>query len=216
LAETAAVVAVLTAALAAGPALMSAVPGVAFMASLLVPFQVLAGFGFTYMMYAQLRKMDLERSAGDSSSGMMWAFLGTKTIWVWSFATMLSQVSGPLWLVLPAGAAFAGLCWTASRAALSRLLRASWSFLPERASFAGRTLSRRALADAAAFAALAALIGVLCGAGWLLFAGVFSVAPATAPLFAMYLIYTVQNLVACVATLKSLRLQTRLGRAARP
>jgi hypothetical protein len=34
------------------------------------------------------------------------------------------------------------------------------------------------------------------------------------PLFAMYLLYTVQNLVAAMATSKTLRLQTRFGQEA--
>ena len=105
----------------AGPALAAAVPAIAAMSALLVPFQVVSGFGFTYMMYAQLSKMRREHSAGDSSAGMMWAYLGTKTIWVWSFATMLALSTAPAWLTLSAGALFAVLCWFAGKAALSRL-----------------------------------------------------------------------------------------------
>jgi len=212
--ETGAIVLGFTALLAlTGPLLMAAIPGVALMNSLIVPFQILSGFGFTYMMYAQLRKMSLEHSAGDSSAGMMWAYLGTKVIWVWSFATMLSLLSAPAWLTLAAGAAFTGVCWLATRAVLSRLLRASWSFLPEKLTLRGRTLSRRAMGDAAAFVALAALILALSGAGHLAFALVGIKAGATS-LFAMYLLYTVQNLVAAQATAKTLRLQARFGQKA--
>ncbi|HXT01302.1 MAG TPA: hypothetical protein VN915_11545 [Elusimicrobiota bacterium] len=196
-----------------GPLLMAAIPGVALMSSLLVPFQILSGFGFTYMMYAQLRKMAVEHSAGDSSAGMMWAYLGTKVIWVWSFATMLSLVSAPVWLTLAAGAAFAGVCWLATRSVLSRLLHASWSFLPEKISLRGKTLTRRAMGDAAAFVALAALILVLSGAGHVAFA-LIGIKAGAASLFAMYLLYTTQNLVAALATSKTLRLQARYGHKA--
>jgi hypothetical protein len=213
--ETGALVLAFAAVMAAvGPLLMTAVPAAALMSSLLVPFQILSGFGFTYMMYAQLRKMELAHSAGDSSSGMMWAYLGTKVIWVWSFATMLSLVSAPAWLTLGVGAAFAGACWLATRWSLSRLLRSSWTFLPEKLVFRGRALTRRALGDAAAFVALAALILGLSGAGHLALAGLLGIKAGAGSLFAMYLLYTVQNLVAAMATSETLRLQARLGRRA--
>jgi hypothetical protein len=213
LALTVALSVALTAALGlAGPALMAVMPGVAAMGWLLVPFQVLAGFGFTHMMYAQLMKMLREHSAGDSSGGMMWAFFGTKTIWLWSFAMMLSLLSAPAWLTLPAGALFAGTCWLASRAVLSRLLRAPWAFLPESVNLLGRRIGRGALGDAAAFAVLSALILGLSAAGWFAASAFLGVPAASASLFAMYLIYMVQNLVACVATLKALTLRARLRR----
>ena len=210
--ETGAVVLAFAAIMAfAGPALMAVIPGVALMSSLLVPFQILSGFGFTYMMYAQLRKMELDHSAGDASAGMMWAYLGTKVIWVWSFATMLSLVAAPAWLALAAGALFAGVSWLATRVVLSRLLDASWSFLPEKLAFRGRTLTRRAMGDAGAFVVLAALILALSGVGHLAFASLLGITAGAGPLFAMYLLYTVQNLVAAMATSKTLRLQARFG-----
>jgi len=197
---------------AAGPALMAAVPAVALMGSLLVPLQIASGFGFTYLMYAQLSKMRRSGSAGDSSPAMMWAYLGTKTIWVWSLATMVSLATAPAWLTLPAAAGFAALCWLAGRAALSRLLKAPWHFLPENVNIAGRALTRDRLVDIGAFVALSALILALSAAGYFAFIDVLGVPAAAAPRFAMYLLYMVQSLVACLATLKTLRLQKRFGR----
>lgn len=195
---------------AAGPALLAAVPGLALMSALLVPFQIASGFGFTYLMYAQLTKMIRANSAGDSSPAMMWAYLGTKTIWLWSLATMVSLATAPAWLTLPAAAGFAALCWILGRAALSRLLHAPWSFLPEKLTFRGRTLTRERLVDIGAFTALSALILVLSGAGYLAFVDVLGVPAAAAPRFAMYLLYMVQSLVACLATLKTLQLSKQL------
>jgi hypothetical protein len=168
------------------------------------------------MMYAQLRKMSLEHSAGDSSAGMMWAYLGTKVIWVWSFATMLSLVAAPAWLALAAGAVFTGASWLATRYALSRLLDAPWTFLPEKITFRGRTLTRRAMGDAAAFVALAGLILALSAVGHLAFASLLGITPGAGPLFAMYLLYTVQNFVAATATSKTLRLQALFGQETQP
>jgi len=110
---------------------------------------------------------------------------------------------------------FAGACWLATRALLTRLLRASWTFLPEKISFRGRVLTRRAMGDAAAFVALAALILLLSGAGHLAFASILGVKAGAAPVFAMYLLYTVQNLVAALATSRTLRLHAHLGQLAR-
>jgi hypothetical protein len=197
-----------------GHALMVAVPAVALMSKLLVPFQIFSGFGFTYMMYAQLRKMYVDHSAGDASSGMMWAYLGTKVIWVWSFATMLSFVAGPVGVVLAAGALFAAVSWLATRYALTHLIHAPWTFLPEKIVIRGHVLTRRVMSDALAFLALAALILALSGVGHLAFAALLGIKAGSAPLFAMYLLYTVQNLVAAMATSKTLRLQGRLGRKA--
>jgi hypothetical protein len=213
LAEAGAVVLGLGAAmLAAGPALMALVPGLALMGSLLVPLQVVSGFGFTYLMYAQLTRMRRAHSSGDSSPGMMWAYLGTKAIWVWSLATMISLATAPAWLTLPAAAGLAAVCWLAGDAALSRLLRSRWTFLPGTLSLRGRTLTRERMSDMAAFAAMSALILVLSGAGYLAFVGALGVPAADASRFAMYLLYMVQSLVACLATLRTLRLRKEFER----
>lgn len=200
----------------AGPLLMTTAAVLPVLSHLLVPLQILAGFGFTYMMYAQIRKMRADQSAGDSSTGMMWALVGTKTIWVWSLATMLSLAAAPAWRTLAAGTALAGASWWLSRVVFSRLLRAQWSFLPERVVLGRWSLRRAALGDGLAFAAMSALIMGLSAAGWLLFDAALGVPVASASAFGMYAIYTIQNLVSCVATLEALKLQKSLGRAAAP
>lgn len=213
--ETGAVVLVLGAVLAlAGPALMATIPAVALMSHLLVPFQILSGFGFTYMMYAQLRKMYLDHSSGDASSGMMWAYLGTKIIWIWSLATMLSLVAAPVGLTLAVAALFTGASWLATRFALTYLIHTPWTFLPEKIVFRGRTLTRRAMGDALAFLALSALTMALSGIGYFAFSSLLAVKAGESALFAMYLFYTVKNLISAMATAKTLRLQGRLGRKA--
>jgi hypothetical protein len=195
---------------AAGPALMAVVPGIALMGSALVPLQVASGFGFTYLMYVQLTKMRRAQSAGDSSPAMMWAYLGTKTIWIWSLATMVSLATAPAWLVLPAALGFTAVCWLAGDAMLSRLLTAPWSFLPEKMNFMGRSMPRERMIDAAAFVALSALILALSAAGYFAFVGLLGVPAEASSRFAMYLLYMLQSLVASLATLKTLRLQSRL------
>lgn len=196
----------------AGPGLLAAVEGAAWMGKLLVASQIVSGFGFTYIMFAQLSKMRREHSAGDSSKMMMWAFLGTKTIWVWSLATMIGLATAPAWLTLPVSAAFIAVCWLVGRAALSRLLVEPWNFLPARLGLAGRELSHQRLGDIASFVALSAVILLLSGAGYLTFVDLLRVPAAGASRFAMYLLYTVQSLLACLATMKSLRLQSRYAK----
>ncbi len=206
--ETAAIIVLGTAVLIlGGPALAAAVGGFATMGAFLVPIQIVSGFGFTYLMYAQLTKMAREHSAGDSSQAMMWAYLGTKTIWLWSFATMMSLATGPAWIALSLGALFIGTCWFAGQAALSHLLHSPWAFLPEKLNFAGRSVTRDTMADAVAFVALSALILVLSGGGWLAFNAFLGVPAADGSRFLMYLLYTVQSLVACLATLRTLRMR---------
>lgn len=206
--ETAAIIVLGTATLfVGGPVLAAAVGGFAAMGALLVPVQIVSGFGFTYLMYAQLTKMARERSAGDSSPAMMWAYLGTKTIWLWSFATMMSLATGPAWIALSLGSLFIGACWFAGQAALSHLLHSPWSFLPEKLTFAGRSVTRDTMADAVAFVALSALILALSGGGWLAFNAFLGVPAADGSRFLMYLLYTVQSLVACLATLRTLRMR---------
>jgi len=217
LVEISAIIAVLTAALLlAAPAAAAAIHSAAFFGPWLVPLQTLAGFGFTYMMYAQLKKMLVERSTGDSSPQMMWAFLGTKAIWIWSLATLLALSHAPAWITLSAGAAFAAACWLISHAVLSRVLTARWRFLPERFSLLGRGVSRAALGDVAAFAVLSALVGGLSLAGALILPAVFGIGTAGWSAFAMYVVYTVQTLVACVATLKTIDLRRFLSRSEAP
>lgn len=215
--ETGLIAAGVTAVLfAAGPALMAAVQGIAAMNSLLVPLQVLSGFGFTYLMFAQLSKMRRANSPGDSSPAMMWAFLGTKTVWVWSLATMIGLATAPPWLTLPTAAAFIAACWIAGRAAIAGLLKAKWGFLPETVGFRGHALTRERLGDVGAFAALSALILLLSAGGYFAFVDVLGVPHAAAARFAMYLLYTVQSLIASLATLKSLSLQARFLKAQKP
>ncbi|MFI5362510.1 MAG: hypothetical protein ACHQ49_11115 [Elusimicrobiota bacterium] len=199
---------------AAGHMLMAVVPAIALMGSLLVPLQIVSGFGFTYLMYVQLSKMARARSTGDSSPAMMWSYLGTKTIWVWSLVTMLSLATAPAWLVLPAAAALAAVCWLAGGAALNRLVDSAWSFLPEKLNFLGRSISRERLSDAAAFVALSALILALSAGAYFALIGPLAIPAAAASRFAMYLLYMVQSLFASLATLKTLRLQKSLGQKA--
>ncbi len=217
LAETLAIGAALTGLLfLTGPWLMTAVQSVALIGKLLVPIQVLAGFGFTYQMFAQLSKMRREKSAGDSSPLMMWAFMGTKTIWVWSLAAMIGLASASPWLTLPVAAAFIAVCWIAGRAALSRLLVEPWPFLPERFGLRGHSLSHERLGDIASFVALSALILLLSAGGYFAFVDLLGVPAGATSLFAMYLLYTVQNLLACLATAKSLRLQSHFQKTQTP
>lgn len=192
-----------------GPALAAALPAIPMMSALLVPLQVLSGFGFTYLMYAQLSKMRREHSAGDSSPAMMWAYLGTKTIWVWSLATMLALSTAPAWLTLSAGALFTAVCWFAGKAALSRLLRAPWAFLPETLTLRGHTITHDAMAEIGAFLLLSSLILALSAVGYIAFTALLGIPAAAAPRFAMYLLYMVQSLVACLATLKTLQIRAR-------
>ncbi|MFI5345012.1 MAG: hypothetical protein ACHQ51_01440, partial [Elusimicrobiota bacterium] len=196
---------------ASGPALMAAVPGIALMNSLLVPLQIASGFGFTYLMYAQLSKMKRDGSSGDSSRAMMWAYLGTKTIWVWSLATMVSLATAPAWLTLPAAVGFAAVCWLAGKTVLKRLLKAPWASLPDHLTFAGRTLPRERIVDIAAFVSLSALILALSAVGYFGFVDLLGVPAAATSRFAMYLLYMVQSLVACLATLKTLKLHKRFA-----
>jgi hypothetical protein len=198
-----------------GPALAASVPGIAAMHALLVPIQVISGFGFTHLMYAQLTKMSREGSAGDSSPAMMWSYLGTKTIWLWSFATMLSLTTGPAWIVLSLGALFIGVCWFAGQAALSHLLHSPWNFLPQKLTFAGRTMTRDIMSDTVAFVALSALILALSAGGWLAFSSLLSLPAANVPRFLMYLLYTVQSLIACLATMRTLRMRASFDKKSR-
>ncbi len=156
--------------------------------------------------------MQRAHSAGDSSPMMMWAYLGTKTIWVWSFAMMMSTVTGAPWLALSVGALFVGVSWFAGQAALSRLLHAPWAFLPEKASFLGRTMTKDVMADALAFVGLSAVILLLAGLGWLAFGTLIGVPAAASSRFLMYLLYTVQSLVACLATMRTLRMRNQLDK----
>ena len=217
LAQTALVSGGLAAAmLTAGPLLMALARALPVLGSLLVPLQILAGFGFTYMMYAQIQKMRAERSSGDSSTAMTVALAGTKMIWVWSLATMLSLARAPSWETLAAAAAVSWISWAVSRAAFARLLSASWSFLPERVALGRLSLSRRAIGDGLAFAAMAGLIMGLSAAAGIVCVAALAVPTASASAFGMYAIYTIQNLVSCVATLEALKLQKRLDGAGAP
>lgn len=195
-----------------GPFLAAAIPGIALIGSLLVPIQIVAGFGFTYLMYAQLSKMRREHSAGDSSPAMMWAYLGTKMIWVWSLAEMLSLVTAPPWITMSVAALFIALCWLAGRAALARLLHAPWKFLPEKLSLRGHTLTHAAMSDILAFLLLSALILALSAGAYFAFAAAMGVPAAVTSRFVMYLLYTVQSYVACLATMKTLRERARIDK----
>ena len=126
---------------------------------------------------------------------------------LWSFATMMSLTTGPAWIALSLGALFIGACWFAGQAALSHLLHSPWTFLPAKLTFAGRTMTRDALSDTAAFVALSALILALSAGGWFAFSAFLGVPSANGPRFLMYLLYTVQSLIACLATMRTLRMR---------
>ena len=63
------------------------------------------------------------------------------------------------------------------------------------------------MAEIGAFLVLSALILALSAGGYFAFTAVFGIPAAATPRFAMYLLYMVQSLVACLATLKTLRIR---------
>ena len=206
-AKTAAAVAVvggLTFAL--GKGMLAALPAVAAVGSLLVPFQVLSGLGFAYLMLPEYLKIKRNKSVGDSSRGMAltyWACIIASGLWgLNKLVTMPTSVSAANILPLLAfvGAAIpanlAIVRWTASR---------PWKFIPEKVQIGRWSLSRENLVNIASFLVLAPFMLAVVGLGALLFGHILPIAAGSLHQFTAYLLYLVSNILAMVVTSETLR-----------
>ncbi|MBI2387035.1 MAG: FAD-binding protein [Elusimicrobia bacterium] len=163
-----------------GPLALAAAPSAAWLDSLLVPFQILSGFGFTWLMMPQFEKIAREGAIGDASEAMAWGFVGTRTIWIWSLSTLAALSLGGTALALAPLAAFSALALAASGLTLGLLRRSN-------------------LTRWRGFLALAAVMAAEVLAGWLILPHFAAVPAGAESKYLMYLCYLVQNLTAFLA-----------------
>ena len=172
--------------LVGGPLALAAAPAAAWLDAWLVPFQMISGLGFTWLMMPQFEKIAREGRVGDASEPMAWGFVGTRAIWIWSLSTLAA---------IPIGGAAASL-----------LPLALFSFAALGTSGLALSLLRRSkLTRWKGFLALAAVMAAEVIAGWLILPHFAAVFPEAGSKYLMYLCYLVQNLTAFLAALMTAR-----------
>ncbi len=208
-----AVVGVLTYAL--GRLLMFVLPMLP-MASLIVPFMVLAGVGFAFLMLPEYLKIEKEKSIGDASKGMAWSYF-------------LAMASGAIWAVyqgamVPVSAAatnlaavlvFTGAATAASFAFFGWLVKREWKWMPQSLRIGPWTLSRQTVVSLAGLVALSIFMAAIFGLGYGSLTSVLSVPAEARNPFAAYLFYILENVLAAVVTFLTLRAFKKYG-AAKP
>jgi hypothetical protein len=172
--------------LAGGPLALAVAPSALWLNAWLVPFQMVSGLGFTWLMMPQFEKIAREGRIGDASEPMAWGFVGTRAIWIWSLSTLAAIPVGGAAVALGPLALFSFAALGASGLALSLLRRSK-------------------LTRWKGFLALAAVMAAEVLAGWLILP-LFSPVPAGAESkYLMYLCYLVQNLTAFLAAYMTAR-----------
>lgn len=171
---------------AGGPLALAIAPSAVWLDSLLVPFQMLSGLGFTWLMMPQFEKIAREGKVGDASEAMAWGFVGTRAIWVWSLAALAAIPAGGAAVALAPLGVFALAALGVSGLALSLLRRSK-------------------LTRWKGFLALAAVMAAEVLAGWLILPRFAGIPVGAESEYLMYLCYLVQNLTAFLAAVMTAR-----------
>lgn len=171
---------------AGGPLALAAAPSAVWLDSLLVPFQMLSGLGFTWLMMPQFEKIAREGRVGDASETMAWGFVGTRTIWIWSLAALAAIPVGGTSIALAPLGLFALAALGVSGLALAALRRSK-------------------LTRWKGFLALASVMAAEVLAGWLVLPHFAAVPDGQESKYLMYLCYLVQNLTAFLAAFMTAR-----------
>lgn len=178
--------------LAGGPLALALAPSAAWLSSLLVPFQMLSGLGFTWLMMPQFEKIAREGKVGDASEAMAWGFVGTRTIWIWSLSALAAIPLGGAAVSLAPLATFAVAALAVSGLALGLLRRSN-------------------LTRWKGFLALAAVMAAEVLVGWLILPHFTAIPAGAESKYLMYLCYLVQNLTAFLAAVMTARAFRRSG-----
>ncbi len=172
--------------LVGGPLALAAAPSAAWLSAWLVPFQMISGLGFTWLMMPQFEKIAREGRVGDASEAMAWGFVGTRAIWIWSLSALAAIPLGGAAVSLAPLAAFAIAALAVSGLALALLRRSK-------------------LTRWKGFLALAAVMAAEVLAGWLILPHFAAIPAGAESKYLMYLCYLVQNLTAFLAAVMTAR-----------
>jgi hypothetical protein len=194
------------ASLALGKVLLAAAPAAALLGTCLVPFQVLAGLGFAYLMLPAYLKIQREKSVGDSSRWMAATYFACIVAsGIWGLNQLVGLSSAPAGeSVLPL-AAFAGAAVPLSLALVRWIGSRTWPFIPDGVKLGKWTIGRESLVNVASFLVLAAFMLVTAGLGALAFAHLLAVPPESLRKFVVYLFYVTGNIVGAAVTSETLR-----------
>ncbi len=192
-----------------GPAALAWAPSLVWMRGLMVPLQIASGLGLIYLMFPQLLKIEREGAVGDASKTMVQGYLGTRSIWVWSFATALSITAGYSAAGLPVLLAFVCAVFPLSWLLLRWASKLRLPRLPEKVRVLRWEFSRERIESVAAFAAISAAVLSMTTVGYGVMGAILDVPAAESGRFMMYLFYLVQNVVATLVTLLTLRAFSR-------
>ena len=192
--------------LALGKVMLAVLPGVALAGSLLVPFQVLSGLGFAYLMLPEYLKIKRNQSVGDSSRGMAltyWACIIASGLWGLNMLVTLPTSSAAA-NILPV-LAFTAVAYPLSAAIVRWTASRSWAFIPDHLRVGRWTLSRENMINLASFLVLAPFMLAAVGAGALFLGHMLPIAAGSMHQFMAYLLYLMSNVLGAVVTIGTLR-----------
>jgi hypothetical protein len=191
---------------ALGKAMLAAVPAVALAGTFLIPFQVLGGLGFAYLMLPAYLKIKRERSVGDSSRGMAMMYTACLVATaIWALNQTVQLATGPAAKNLLPLAAFAAATAALSLMIVRWIASRRWSFIPDGVKLGRWTIGRETLTNVASFLVLAPFMLGIVAAGALIFSHALAIPPESLSKFVAYLFYLVGNIVGATVTGEILR-----------
>ncbi len=209
MAQTAAVIAVVTAAaVALGAGMTGWLPHL-HAAPLIVPFQMLLGFGFAYLTLPGYLKIEREKSVGAASFGTTAMFFAANaSLVVWAIYRLATLPGIAATAALTGAAGFAAVATIGSLFAFRWLATRKWDWIPEKIKIAGREIHREALVDVAAFVVVSAFMTALVAAGYGVLEGLLHIPQAQqrdALTFLFYLVDVILASTSAALTMKAFR-----------
>ncbi len=176
-----------------GWALMQGVPMIAAASSIIVPFQIVASLGFAYLLFPQLRKIELEKDVGDTSPAMAWLYLVANAgLLVWSLYEA-ALLGGSMFGGLLGAAAFTGIITVIARWQLPKLARKSWKKLPD------------SLKKLAGFLSVGTLMAITTGLGLLAMSALGGWPSVGVNEYLMYMLYASSNVFGGLISIQTLQ-----------
>jgi len=190
--------------------LVGIVPALSFAGALVVPLQVVAALGFAFLFMPQYIKMEMEKSAGDTSKWTTIAFIAAAAgISFWALWQAALVPAGAVLANLLILSAFIGAVMLPSHFVLRGMARIPWQRLPEQVKVGGKRIGREAIISALSLVILAAYMAAVFGLGVYALNGTLVFAAEGVSRFWMYLLYVVENIFAALVSVYSLQAHRR-------
>lgn len=175
-------------------------------APLIIPFQMILGFGFAYLTLPGYLKIEREKSVGAASFGTTaMFFVANASLVVWAIYRLATLPGVAAMGALAGATAFSVLATVGSLLAFRWLASRSWSFIPETLKVLGREVRKSAVIDIVAFVAVSVFMTALVAAGYGALNGLIHIPAAQQRDALTFMFYLVDVILASTSALLTMR-----------